>query len=276
MTGLGTRSMSKPRPIYRTDGEWMATLHDGHLYDTQGEWVGWSDGDDVYRLDGEYVGYISRDGRLLRLRVLPYRKRRTPPAPPPRLPPPGAVPLPPMFAELSYDTIDVFEEVPNVFAVVSDVFPDAGEAPLRRLVDVNPQLAAQQKLHAIGQELLEEMAYGIVYSYRATHPPVPIEAMAAGRLPSSAHEVVTASPHERLRLAGQLIERLGHARWAAERGYCGPEGFTPAQVEYAARALLLPRQWVLQVPEASRQPGDLAQRYCVPEETALLRLHDLK
>jgi hypothetical protein len=268
--------MSKPRPIYRTDGEWMAILYEGHVFDTQGEWAGWLDGNDVYLLDGEYVGYISEDGRLLRQRVLPHRKRRRPPTERPRLQVPPTVPLPPLFAELSYDTIDVLQEVPHIFDRVSELRPDAGERSLSRLVDTDPRLAARQKLHRVKQEMLEEMVYGIIYSYGTTRPPVPIEAMTAGRRPGSTGDVETAPPHERLHMARQLIEQLGRSNWAVERGYCSSRGFTPAQIEYAARALLLPRQWILKTSKALRRPWALAHRYAVPEETVMLRLHDLE
>lgn len=268
--------MSKLKPIYRSDGEWMAILYEGYLYDTQGEWVGWSDGDAVYAADGEYIGYVSRDGRLLRKRVLPYHKRRRPPVQHPQIQIPASVPLPPMFAQLSYDIVDVFEETPNIFATVSELRPDAGEKSLPRLVDTDPRLAAQHRLRRVKHEMLEEMVYGLIYSYGTTKPPVPIEAMAAGLRPNSAGQFMIAPPHERLHLAKQFIEKLSRSKWAARRGYGGPEGFTPVQIEYAARALLLPRHWLLKTPQALRRPAFLAQHYVVPEEIVVLRLHDLE
>jgi hypothetical protein len=268
--------MSKLRPIYRSDGEWMALLYKGHLFDTQGEWVGWLDGDAVYAADGEYVGYINKDGRLLRQRVLPYHKRRRPPAQRPQIQAPPSVPLPPMFAELSYDTVDVFEETPKIFATVNELRPDAGEKSLPRLLDTDPRLAARQRLRRVKYEMLEEMVYGLIYSYGATEPPVPIEAMVAGLRPNSAGESMMAPPHERLRLARQLIEKLSCSQWAARRGYVGPEGLSPAQIDYAARALLLPRHWLLKIPQALRRPAFLAQHYLAPEEIVVLRLHDLE
>jgi hypothetical protein len=268
--------MSEPKPIYRSDGECMAVVYQGHLFDTQGEWVGWLDDADVFNLEGEYVGYISDDGRLLRQRVLPYRKHRRPPTQKPHYQPPQTIPLAPLFAGLSYSTIDVFEENPDIFALVHELRPDAGEKPLPRLVDVDPRLAVQQKLLKVEQELLEQMAHGLIYSYGVAEPPVPVEAMAAGLQPENAQEAETASPLERLWLTRGLIEKLGHSTWAMERGYCGPEGFSPAQIEYAARALLLPRHLILLIPKERRHPADLAQRYIVPEETAVLRLHDVE
>ena len=268
--------MSEPKPIYRTNGEWMAFLFEGNLFDTMGEWIGWLDADDVFSLDGEYVGYIGTDSRLLRPRLMPYRKRRRPPQHRPHCKRPQSVPLPPMFAELSYSTVDVFEEEPDFFAMINELRPDAGEKPLPRLADTIPSLALQKQLQRVEREVLEEMVYGLVFSYGTTEPPVPVEAIAVGVEASNIGDVETASPQKRLRFAEELIERLGRSGWAMDRGYCGQEGFTPAQVEYAARALLVPRHWILQTPAQLRRPWAVAHRYNVSGETAVLRLHDLE
>jgi hypothetical protein len=268
--------MAEPKPIYRTDGKWVAVVHKGNLYDTTGEWVGWLDGDEVYLLDGEYIGAISTDGRLLRPRVMPYRKRRRPPTEAPPFEPLKTVPLPPMFAELSYSTVDVFEEVPDIFALIDELRPDAGEKPLPRLVETRPHIAAQERLRKVERELLEEMVYGMLYSYGVTDPPVPVEAMVAGIAPEDAGQVEATSARRRLRIAKRVVQRLGASTWAAERGYCGPDGFSPAQVEYAARALLLPRHFLEKLPPTLRQPSALARGFLVSEALAVLRLHDVE
>lgn len=268
--------MSEPRPLYRTDGQWMAVLYEGNLFDTMGEWIAWLDGADVYTLDGEYAGFISKDGRLLRQRVQLYRKHRRPPTQRPRFKPLKTVPLPPMFAELTFSTVDVFEEEPEILMVVHELRPDAGEGPISRLVETDPRLAEQQKLRKVEQDLLEEMAYGLIFSYRVTDPPVPVEAMAASLPPESAGDVHTESPQVRLRMTERFIERLGHSVWAVERGYCGPDGFSPTQIQYAARALLVPRIWAAKSPQELHQPSSLADRYAIPEEAAVLRIHDLE
>jgi len=268
--------MPEPRVIYRTDGEWVALLYQGNLFDTLGEWVGWLDGTDVYSLDGEYVGYISPDGRLLRQRVLSYRKRRSPPRLVPHFKPPKTVPLPPMFAELPYDTIDVFEETPHVFGAVGELRPDAGEVALFRLSERDPRVALQQKLCRVERNVLEEMVYGIVYSYSVTEPPVPIEAMVAGLPPERATEITPVSPVERMRLAEKMIDKLGYSLWAIEHGYGDGSSFSSAKIEYAARALLLPRHWLLKIPEPMRRPPALARCFRVPEQVVSWRLYDLE
>ncbi len=261
--------MSQPKLIYRTDGEWVAILNNGYLFDTLGEWIGWMDGDDVYALDGAYVGYISEDGRLLRPRMSSYRQRRRPPARQPRFQAPASVPLPPLFRELGYDTIDVFEASPDVFDLVSDLRPDAGEMP------VSIAAVSTQELSKLEQDALEEMTYNMLRDYGVTEPPVPIEAMSVGMRPDQAHTIPTAPSHDRLHLAEKTIQKLGSSIWIVEQGYCGPEGFTPAQIKYGARAILLPRTWLVKTPRALLRTWALAHRYAVPEETAKARLYDL-
>jgi hypothetical protein len=268
--------MLEPRVIYRSDGEWVAVLFEDNLFDTTGDWIGWLDGRDVYTLGGEYAGYISRDGRLLRRRVLPYVKRRRVPEREPAYKHPKSVPLPPLFAELGYETVDVFEYDPNVFVHISDLRPDAGESRLTSLTRVDPRLEARQELARVSQDILEEMVYGMVCSYGAKEPPLRVEAMAAGLPPDKTGDVALASAEERLELARQLIERVGLSPWAVERGYCGAEGFQPSQIEYAARALLMPRQWILDIPARLRRSWAIAHRFRVPEQIATLRLHDLE
>ena len=103
-------------PLYTTRGEWAGMLIDGYLYNTQGEWIGWVDKDShVYSVDGEYVGWLSKDFRVLRKRslgqVVPHRA--LPARPPLRVEVPTSIPLPPLMAELTYDTKDVFDEMPE-------------------------------------------------------------------------------------------------------------------------------------------------------------------
>lgn len=111
--------------IYNTRGDWEASRVGEHIFDLRGDWIAWLDGDDVYTLDGEYVGYLSQDSRILRKRVKPSMRLRTdiPPHPgEPELPP--RAPLPPMFSELSYSEVDMFEWDPDVFKRTSDLKPD--------------------------------------------------------------------------------------------------------------------------------------------------------
>ena len=103
-------------PLYSTHGDWTGLLVDGYIYSQRGEWVGWVDRESrVFSVVGEYVGWLSKDFRILRKRdtseTLP---RRQPPAPPPlKIKMPSAAPLPPLMSELSYDTVDVFDEMPE-------------------------------------------------------------------------------------------------------------------------------------------------------------------
>ncbi len=115
----------KPEHIWTTSGEWVATRIDNYIWDMSKTWVAWLDGTEVYTTDGEWIGTLSRDSRILRQRAATRRPLRTdiPPAPPkPDLP--ARAPLPPMFSELNFSTVDVLEEDPDVFKRISDMRPD--------------------------------------------------------------------------------------------------------------------------------------------------------
>lgn len=112
--------------IYSTAGDWVALLDDNrqHLYDTRGEWIAWLNGKEVYTRDGMYAGFLSDDGRVLRERIRKQRPLRPVPVAPTKIRPPASAPLPPYFAELPWNQVDVFEEEPEVFKYVSELRPD--------------------------------------------------------------------------------------------------------------------------------------------------------
>jgi len=102
-------------PIFTTRGEHAAFYSNGFLFNLGGEWIGFVDTRNgyVYSVTGEYVGYFAKDGRILRKRAMEEVPKRTPPAAPKRLTLPTSVPLAPMMGDLSFDTIDVLEEMPE-------------------------------------------------------------------------------------------------------------------------------------------------------------------
>jgi|YNPNPStandDraft_1061719.scaffolds.fasta_scaffold53542_3 hypothetical protein len=115
----------KPRHIWNTHGDWVATLVGIHIWDMTGSWVGWLDGDDVYKVDGEWIGKLSRDMRIVRKRSAPRRPLRNDIPPKPEKPAlPARAPLPPSFSELAFSEIDVLEEDPDIFKRLSDMRPD--------------------------------------------------------------------------------------------------------------------------------------------------------
>ena len=126
-TELVMEAHESMKPVYSSSGEWVALDHEGNLYDTLGEWIGRMQGQDVYTIDGEYAGFASGDGRILRKRVRMQRQRHTVSSPPPKIRPPAYAPLAPLFRELPWNVIDVFEEEPQVFTYVSDLRPDWGD-----------------------------------------------------------------------------------------------------------------------------------------------------
>ena len=106
----------KLQTIYTTHGDWAAMLvNDYYLYSPAGDWIGFLDlQKNVYNVRGEYAGWLSTDFRVLRKRdgSRPLERRKGPPVQP-RLKFAATVPLAPMMAELGYDTIDVFEDMPE-------------------------------------------------------------------------------------------------------------------------------------------------------------------
>lgn len=103
-------------PIYTSRGEHIAYFEKGYILNVGGEWIGFVDTRNgyVYSVLGEYVGYVNKDGRILRKRSMDeVMPRMSPPPPPARPQLPASVPLAPLMSDLTYDTIDVFEEMPD-------------------------------------------------------------------------------------------------------------------------------------------------------------------
>ena len=112
-------------PIYRSDGQWVAVYEKGHLHNVDGEWLGFVIGREVFDPGGLYVGFLSDDRRLLRKRALSDDPPRVPAPPEPgRLKTPGNVPLAPLLRELPFQIIDVFAELPERIAFISETRPD--------------------------------------------------------------------------------------------------------------------------------------------------------
>ena len=120
----------KPIPIYTTAGDSEAFLVFPHLYNLLGEWLGFvTPIKDVYSIRGDYVGWLSDGPRILRKRSYDYSKPKLkPPSKPSRIMPPATIPLAPMMSELTFDTIDVLMEEP-------DLLPTADRGELREDMD---------------------------------------------------------------------------------------------------------------------------------------------
>jgi hypothetical protein len=103
-------------PLYTSHGAWAGAFADGHLYNPMGDWIGWvvPGTNQVFSVVGEYVGWLSNDFRVLRKRsTTNLTPRRTPPPRMPRIKLPASVPLAPLMADLRFDIVDVFEEMPD-------------------------------------------------------------------------------------------------------------------------------------------------------------------
>jgi len=123
---------NKPFFIFDTRGDWHATVLNEYIFDTRGDYIGFIRGDehDAYTTIGEWIGNLWSDGRIIRKRSTEQRRplvKDLPPKPakPDKLP--ARAHLPPMFAELGFDKIDVLEWDDEVFKRVSDMLSDMGE-----------------------------------------------------------------------------------------------------------------------------------------------------
>ncbi|TAK11481.1 MAG: hypothetical protein EPO32_12125 [Anaerolineae bacterium] len=115
----------RPIPIYTTAGDYEAFLAYPIVYNLSGEAIGFVTPErEVYSVHGEYVGWLTNDPRILRKRTYDYAKPKQafPSGFPRKLVAPPSAPLPPMMAELSFDTIDVLDEYPELLPTA-----DAGE-----------------------------------------------------------------------------------------------------------------------------------------------------
>lgn len=111
-------------PIYTTKGDAAAFLVYPYIYNAIGEWIGWvTPQREVYSVLGVFVGRLSNDPRILKKRVEEFtHPKKSPPFIPERIYPPATVPLAPLMPELSFDTIDVLYEEPELLHTI-----DAGE-----------------------------------------------------------------------------------------------------------------------------------------------------
>ena len=102
--------------IYTTSGATVAIIKDRNIFNLQGEWIGWADdGNRVYSIAGEYVGWLTREPRVLRKRMDERQApRRSPPPHPGRFRVPAQLPLPPLMSDITFDTMDVLDEMPEL------------------------------------------------------------------------------------------------------------------------------------------------------------------
>lgn len=114
-------------PIYTTRGEWAAMLIDIYLYNSRGDWVGYiNKSGQVFSVVGKYVGWLSKDFRILRKKVhdITIPACRPPARPALKVRLPVNAPLPPLMADLPFDTFDVMDDEPERLHTLDDD-PDA-------------------------------------------------------------------------------------------------------------------------------------------------------
>jgi len=115
-----TTTPRKPVPIYTTKGDASAFLVYPVVYNILGEWIGFvTPQREVYSVHGDYVGWLSNEPRILRKRTYNYDKPKlTPPPHPRKFRTPATTPLAPLMPELTYDTIDVLLDYPDLLPTI--------------------------------------------------------------------------------------------------------------------------------------------------------------
>jgi hypothetical protein len=113
---------NRPIPIYTTSGDPRAYLVYPYIYNRNGNWIGWMTSDrQVYSVHGKHIGWLGDGPRILRKRAHDYTlPDRQPPAPPEHINVPTSVPLAPLMSEITYGTIDVLEEAPQLLPTLDD------------------------------------------------------------------------------------------------------------------------------------------------------------
>lgn len=102
-------------PIYSTRGDVGGFLNYPYIYNRSGEWIGWVTAERlVYSVRGIQVGWMTDEPRILRKASADPLPSLTPPHPQASINVPALVPLAPMMAELTFGTIDVLDEAPEL------------------------------------------------------------------------------------------------------------------------------------------------------------------
>jgi len=104
-------------PIYTSKGDLEAYLLYPHLYSRQGEWIGYvTPNRYVYSVHGHYVGWLSDGPRVLRKMADGFDQGRITVQRPSvlKIRPPAISPLAPMMSELTFGTIDVLQDQPEL------------------------------------------------------------------------------------------------------------------------------------------------------------------
>jgi hypothetical protein len=121
---MSSKTVPAPMIIFTSRGDWGAFLLYPYLFNQTGEWIGWATREkEIYNLDGNFVGTISADQRIVRKKYLEsVPSKRALPKPPEKPRIPASVPLPPQMADLSYDLLDVLDDMPDLLHTM-----DSGE-----------------------------------------------------------------------------------------------------------------------------------------------------
>lgn len=132
---------------------------------------------------------------------------------------------------------------------------------------------------------VESVAHQLLSAYGIQTPPVPLEAILQHPLPDMCHRIDLAvlpdtffaqdDPYRpRQALAHLLVCLLADSEWGSQHGLAGVAS-SADKVNQLARAILMPRDWLSQLPPAALEPGVLGALYQVPVAEAIIRLQEL-
>jgi hypothetical protein len=134
----------------------------------------------------------------------------------------------------------------------------------------------------LSESALDAVIAELLNGYNIRHAPIPIEAILQQPLPDMWEQVDLAElsgtfyalndPYgPRLALARLLIRLLSSCAWGGQRGLAELDG-NPSAVYRAARALLMPRAMLTEMPASALNPTTISALYQVPLPEAEQRL----
>jgi len=135
------------------------------------------------------------------------------------------------------------------------------------------------------RQQIEQLVQSLLDRYHVDQPPVPVERMVTEPsldlwdVDSSelsftiGHGLYRYAP--RMAQARLLYRAICDSESARKHGLTVPWPASRHEIKYFARCLLMPEDWVCELPEAERIPDQMSERFQVPTFDAVTRLAEL-
>ena len=138
---------------------------------------------------------------------------------------------------------------------------------------------------SLSESALDDIVGELLTIYDIRRAPIPIEVILQQPMPDMWEQVDLAAvsgtfyalndPYgPRLALARLLVRLLAGSAWGGQRGMAGLD-MQPSAVYRAARALLMPKAMIVEMPAAALNPTTVSTLYQVPPSEAEQRLIEL-